>query len=264
MVSRRERNHIRKAIHEASGSGSSSRKKQQQQQIQVQHAKGIAILKEDDFTVHKPIESILKTFALEAKEAYAGFDTSMKGLVLTYGRKIEEQLKEMGKPELISGICNELLDVLKQARVKWSEKYLRKCLPDRYKDPIKRSNALLRKREGPAGTPPDTGLSVDELEARLNRQETARRAFGEYTLKHNMISKGKKPFKPLITQVTGDGVYTSILPIVIRVNAAEQTARAWVDEEEYDKMVTAYNQKSKTKAETSTKTNTNTNMKTET
>ena len=44
-----------------------------------------------------------------------------------------------------------------------------------------------------------------------------------------MISKGKKPFKPLITQVTGDGEYTSILPIVIRVNAAEQTPRAWVD-----------------------------------
>ena len=246
MVSRRERNHIRKAIHEASNSGSSSRKKQQQ--IQMQHAKGIAILKEDDFTVHKPIESILKTFALEAKEAYAGFDTSMKGLVLTYGRKIEEQLKEMGKPELISGICNELLDVLKQARVKWSEKYLRKCLPHRYKDPTKRSNALQRKREGPAGTPPDTGLSADELEARLNRQETARRAFGEYTLKHNMISKGKKPFKPLITHVSEDGVYTSILPVVIKVNAAEQAAHAWVDEEEYDKIVTAHNKKSKTKA----------------
>ena len=60
-----------------------------------------------------------------------------------------------------------------------------------------------------------------------------------------MISKGKKPFKPLIIQVTGDGVYTSILPIVIR-------ARAWVDEEEYYKTVTAYNQKSKTKAETNT------------
>ena len=99
------------------------------------------------------------------------------------------------------------------------------------------SNALQRKREGPAGTPPDTGLSVDELEARLNRQETARRAFGEYTLKHNMISKGKKPFKPFITDTT-DGVFTSILPIIIKVNAAEQDARAWVDEEEYDKMVT--------------------------
>ena len=62
MVSRRERNHIRKAIHEASGSGSSSRKKQQQQQIQVQHAKGIAILKEDDFTGTQTYRKYLEDF----------------------------------------------------------------------------------------------------------------------------------------------------------------------------------------------------------
>ena len=236
------------------------RRRRQQQQIQMQRIKGIAILKKDEFTEHKLIENILQDFALDAREAHAHFDTSMRALALTYALKIEEKLKEMGKPELISGICNELLDVLKQARVKWSEKYLRKCLPERYKDPTKRFAALQRKREGPAGMPPDSDLSEEELEARLTPgQEAARRVFGEYTLKHSMISKGKKPFKPIITHVTGDGIYTSILPIVIKVNAAEQTARAWVDEDEYDKIVTAHNEK--TKVETKTNTNTKTETK---
>ena len=53
----------------------------------------------------------------------------------------------------------KLQKILKQVGIKWSPIYLRRCLDERYKDPVNRMNALVRKRY--PGVPGDTGKSVE-------------------------------------------------------------------------------------------------------
>ena len=110
-------------------------------------------------------------FVWEARERERDYQAHKSQMIKTVALAMEDELKNMGKPELICHICEELMNVLKQARVNWSIKYLRKCLDERYKNPTNRANALLRhKRDGPPGTPPDTGLTAEQLQEVLNRR----------------------------------------------------------------------------------------------
>ena len=139
--------------------------------------------------------------------------------------------------------------VLKQAKIPGSITYLRDCLPERYKDPTKRHAALQRKdREGAnAGVPIDTGLTTEELEARLNRKP---KPTAKFTVKTELKYIGTKTLKSLINLHKEDipapdnrnnrsnlRRYVSTIPIIVHVEADTQEIFVIVDKEEYNKRI---------------------------
>lgn len=229
MVSKRERNHLVKAYNKSITA--------KQSQITV-HRQKIVILKDDEFTEHPTIKNLLMDFAWNARERERDYQAHKSQMIKAVALAMEDELKNMGKPELVCHICEELMNVLKQARVNWSIKYLRKCLEERYKDPAHRQSALLRhKREGPPGTPPDTGMTTEELEKSLNRE--SKPGWGQgYTVKTTAeYSKvlSKRVFAKegglalakegilIIESVDAKTMKLTIrLPVVARVRPAEQ------------------------------------------
>jgi predicted site-specific integrase-resolvase len=92
--------------------------------------------------------------------------------------RLEDELKKMGKTELISHISEELINILKRAGIKWSPIYLRRCLDEKYKNPVNRANALARKKY--PGLPEDSGRTIDQLEAALqSKQKPSKLTVGE-------------------------------------------------------------------------------------
>jgi hypothetical protein len=214
MVSKRKRNHIEKAISKSKGAG----------QILLQQQK--PTLYENEFTIHKSIEKALREFVIKARE----LEVNKKQLVNSVAFEIENELKKMNRPELICHISDVMLGALRRNKVNWSIAYLRKTLPEKYKDPTKRQSALTRfQRAGPPGTPPDTGKTTEELEASLNRKSSA--VVGRYTVKCTMSLD--EPVNTLAIDHDDDTTHY-FLPVIANVNAAEQTATVELDKAEYD------------------------------
>ncbi|MGH9975286.1 MAG: hypothetical protein ACRD8Z_05550 [Nitrososphaeraceae archaeon] len=229
MVSKRKRNHIEKAISKVKGADQILVQQQQQQQQQRQTPE----LLENEFTIHKSIYQILRTFVNNARE----LEVNKKRMVNRVAEDIEAELKNVNRPELICHISDVILSVLRRNKVKWSIAYLRKTLPEKYKDPVKRQSALTRfQRAGPPGTPPDTGMTVEELESTLNRKPSG---WGkEYVVKCNLDRRSVDSIKPIIIARHDDtDEYTRRYPIIVTVKPEQQDATVEFDIEEYTKII---------------------------
>lgn len=184
---------------------------------------------ENEFTVHKPIEKALRDLVLKARE----IEVNKKQLVNSVAFEIENELKKVNRPELICHISDVMLSALRRNKVSWSIAYLRKVLPEKYKDPTKSRNAHMRfQRAGPPGTAPDTGKTAEELQDSLNRKSVV----GKYAIKYTMNIASDKPIKPIIVGKNGNA-YVSMLPVIIKVDAGKQDAEASFDMERYNKIL---------------------------
>lgn len=228
VVSKRKRNHIEKAMSRSKGAG----------QILVTEQESQPIFHEDEFTIHKPIEKALRNLVIKARE----IEVNKKQLVNSVAWEIENELKKMNREELVCHISEVMLSALRRNKVNWSIAYLRKVLPEKYKDPTKRQNALTRfQRAGPPGMPPDTGKTAEELEQSLNRPE----GWGQgYIVRCNIDHKSVDGFKPIMIAIDKDThEYTRRYPVIVRVKPAEQDATVEFDIEEYTKMIENHNNK---------------------
>ncbi len=239
MVSKRKRNHIEKAMRNSKGAS----------QILLQEQK--PTFYEDEFTIHKPIEKILMNLVIEARK----LEVNKKQMVNSTAWQIENELKRMNRPELICHISDVMLSALRRNKVNWSIAYLRKVLPEKYKDPAKRNAALTRfQRAGPPGTPPDTGLTAEELEPLLNRKST----IGKYTV-HCDLELGDNTglwvecVAADSVDETGEILNCPYLPVVVHVDATAEppTATVELDEDAHDEILKRmFSSKSKPKRRT--------------
>ena len=215
------------------------KKKQQQQQKQQTQILERIHLEQDEFTGQKTIKHLLIDFVQDAQALETHYKAHKKQMIRTVALKIEDELKRIGKPKLICHISEELMKILKQVGIKWSPIYLRRCLDERYKDPVNRMNALARKRY--PGVPEDTGKSVEELEKSLNRMKPPA---GIFIVKYNLVHEGKETIKPIVTSVQtrpdgdvdGGRWYKSHIPLIVNVNAAQQEVIISVDWDAYDSL----------------------------
>ena len=136
--------------------------KRKQKQIQILDQ---VQLEKDEFTEHKTIKHALIDFVVEAERLQTYYRAQMKEMIRTVALKIESELIRLGKSDLISHISEELIRIIKQVGLRWNAIYLRRCLDERFKNPINRANALARERH--PGVPEDSGRNVEELQTAL-------------------------------------------------------------------------------------------------
>lgn len=222
MVSKRKRNHIEKAMSNSKGARQILVTESPQQQQQP-------TLYDNEFTIHKPIEKALKGLVIKARE----IEVNKKQLVNSVAFEIENELKKMNRPELICHISDVMLSALRRNKVNWSIAYLRKTLPEKYKDPTKRQSALTRfQRAGPPGTPPDTGKTAEELETSLNRKSIV----GKYTVYAELeLDNNAGIFVQCVEDpnIGGDMFDCDHLPVIVNVDALNQTATVELDKDEH-------------------------------
>ena len=177
-------------------------------------------------------------FVVEALELETHYQAHQKKMIRTVALRLEDELKKIGKPELVCRISEELIKILKQVGLKWNPIYLRRCLDERYKDPTNRANALARKTY--PGVPEDSGRTVEELQAALKAEQERNRTrsvLGEYVVKSDLkLMKSFKSLKafevfrknqfPRLCSFDMNNLSLTItLPAIVRVNAKEQDAR---------------------------------------
>lgn len=205
-----------------------ARNGKRQEHEQIQRLKKVH-LEKDEFTENKTIESALVSFVVEARQLEDHYQGHRKRMIQTVALALEDELNRIGKSELVCHISEELIKILKQVGIKWNAIYLRRCLDERYKDPVNRMNALARKRH--PGVPQDTGKTTEELEASLNRKST----IGKYTIKFTLpLGEEKADNIRILAVQHEDGTKHGFLPVIIHVNATEQDATVELDKEEYD------------------------------
>ena len=140
--------------------------KRQQQQVQLLE-KDIH-LEQDMFTEHNSIKQMFKVWVLKALALETHYQANRKNMVRTLAVETENELRRLGKEELVSHISEAIISLVKQANIRWSPIYIRRCLDEHYKNPSQRANALARQRH--PGVPQDTGKTAEELEESLNRK----------------------------------------------------------------------------------------------
>lgn len=214
--------------------GNIKRKQQQQQkQQQIQILEKVH-LEQDEFTEHKEVKHALIDFVVEAQSLETSYQAHRKQMIRTIALKLEDELRRIGKLELVCRISVELINILKQVGIRWNPIYLRRCLDERYKDPTNRANALARKKH--PGVPQDTGKTEEELEASLNRkpgwgQEYVVKTVAEYSKEFSKRSFNKESSQTLLAEgilsmiPTEDGKKVRVvikIPVVARVRPVEQ------------------------------------------
>ena len=161
-------------------SGNSSKRKQKQIQILDR-----VELEKDEFTEHKTIKHALIDFVVEAERLQTYYRAQMKEMIRTVALKIESELIRLGKSDLISHISEELIRIIKHVGLRWNAIYLRRCLDERFKNPVNRANALARERH--PGVPEDSGRTVEELQATLQAEQNKNKSVqGEYVVKSDL------------------------------------------------------------------------------
>ena len=217
-------------------SGNNNKRKQKQIQILDR-----VELEKDEFTEHKTIKHALIDFVVEAERLQTYYRAQMKEMIRTVALKIESELIRLGKSELISHISEELIRIIKHVGLRWNAIYLRRCLDERFKNPINRANALARERH--PRVPEDSGRTVEELQAALEAERTKNKSVvGEYVVKCELkpVTTYNNALRPIIIERAPDGDEERLvctLPLIIRVKAGEQNATAELDEETYKKMI---------------------------
>jgi len=206
-----------------------------QGQEQIQRLKKVH-LERDEFTEHKELEDVLVKLTVQARQLEDHYQGQRKRMIQTAALELEDRLNKVGKGDLVCHISEELIKVLKVTGINWSPIYLRRCLDERYKNPVNRLNALARKSH--PGVPQDTGRTEEKLEASLNRKAQAK----EFTKKTNLRYVGKNILKTLITigkreSQSSPRLFASRIPIIVKVNAVKQEVIVEVDKEEYNKQM---------------------------
>ena len=188
-------------------------------------------LEVDEFTEHNAIKVVLQQFIEKAQAHHNQYQIRRSIMIQEVAANIEKELIRVGKPQLICYISQELYKILKWCKIPWNRSDIIRALPQRYKDPTNRANALARQRY--PGVPEDTGKMAEELEKQLNRKAPV----GQYIVKCNLEYIGKHGLATLVTTKETKPLYKSVVPVIIRVNAAEQTATVEVDKETYNDML---------------------------
>jgi hypothetical protein len=210
-------------------------------------------LQPDEFTKHKELKHALIDFIDKARDLEESYKAHRKQMIQEIGLRLEDELKRLGKPELISHISEELINILRQARIKWNAIYLRRCLPERYKNPVKSKNALAREYPGVVQ---DSGRTIEQLEAAL-QAERKKTAIGEYVVKSDLKFirdfGSQKEVNTFITKELIDTIAFSVVkddsgrttharltmtyPVIIKVNVKERDATIEIDMDAYSKLV---------------------------
>jgi hypothetical protein len=262
MTTKRDRNKIMKAysnIVNGSTDTSKSRPNRPNRQKQIQILERVP-LQPDEFTKHKELKHALIDFIDKARDLEESYRAHRKQMIQEIGLRLEDELKRLGKPELISHISEELINILRQARIKWNAIYLRRCLPERYKNPVKSKNALAREYPG---VPEDSGRTIEQLEAALEAERkktataTAVATIGEYVVKSDLKFirdfGSQKEVNTFITKELIDTIAFSVVkddsgrttharltmtyPVIIKVNVKERDATIEMDMDAYSKLV---------------------------
>jgi hypothetical protein len=120
----------------------------------------------------------------------------------------------------------------KQVGIKWNPIYLRRCLDERYENPVNRINALARKQH--IGIPQDSGRTDEGSEISPNSRK---QVTGQYTVSTmlSIPSKCKKPLQMLVAELD-NGETHIFMPVIVKVNAEEQNAIVELDREDYDRL----------------------------
>jgi hypothetical protein len=189
-------------------------------------------IKENEFTVHSGIKKIAAEFLQSASDLETMYQGGKKKLIIAFAYDLEMELKRLGEDHLVSRISTFIMGLLKNAGLRWSPMYLRRCLDNRYKEPINRLNALARSKQNP-GMVSDSGRSQEQLEADLSQK-----AIGEYVVKKDFrlvkSFKTSKEFKPFMRKFFSsvfsykpdkDAANLILtLPAIIKVNVKERDA----------------------------------------
>jgi hypothetical protein len=214
-------------------------------------------LEQDEFTEHKELKSILAKFVIQAHDAQSHYQTKIKQMVREVALSLEEKLIEMGKPEFICHISEELVSILKQHKIKWNAIYIRRCLEEKYKDPTYRLAALARhernKKEN-AGVPSDTGRTVEELEEALRREQIGEFVVGttfkfaksfvrskksetkfRKEVSHWLIETQQKLIDGTTNEREQTATYFISLPVIVKVNVKERDAIVEMDIDAWNK-----------------------------
>lgn len=202
------------------------------EQERIQRLKKVH-LERDEFTEHKELEDVLVSLAMQARQLEDHYQGHRKRMIQTAALELEDRLNKIGKNDLVCHISEELIKVLKRTGINWSPIYLRRCLDERYKNPVNRLNALARKEH--PGVPQDTGKTAEELEESLNRKP----GWGqEYKVKCNLDRRSVDYLRPIVIERHADtDEYTRRYPVIVTVKPAEQDATVEFDLEEYATMI---------------------------
>jgi hypothetical protein len=213
-----------RVLEEARGNG------HKEEQEQVQRLKKVH-LEKDEFTQHKVIEDALVTFVVEARQLEDHYQGHRKRMIQTVALALADELDRIGKSDLICHISEELMKVLKQAGIKWNAIYLRRCLDERYKNPVNRLNALARKTH--PGVPEDTGKTEEELEKQLTRKPKAVKTSLQYVKNLKFGGDVWEWQKGFMTQEkVGPAKMKVVLdmPVIVEFSNMGQDARVTIDE----------------------------------
>lgn len=196
-------------------------------------------LDNDEFTTHSGIKQISKEFVQSAMDLENFYQGGKKKLIVAFAYDLEVELKRLGQDQLISKISTFIMKLLKQARIKWSPIYLRRCLDNRYKEPINQANALARKQH--PGLPEDSGRTVTQLEQDLKRtkgwgEEYAIKRSVQFVISFKSLKEAQKLRSGLIdlwkwnlNKDQKSGTLTLTLPTIITARPREQMADVEVD-----------------------------------
>ena len=242
---------------------SSNNNKRKQKQIQILDR---VELEKDEFTEHKTIKHALIDFVVEAERLQTYYRAQMKEMIRTVALKIESELIRLGKSDLISHISEELIRIIKHVGLRWNAIYLRRCLDERFKNPVNRANALARKKY--PGLPEDSGRDVKQLEAALQHDNKAKGWGEEYVVKQNLqLVKSFKSneegrafttgfqrlWKWEIDEKQRSGTIILTIPVNIRARPKEQDATVEMDMEAFNRIANPQSTQEQKKTKTKSK-----------
>jgi hypothetical protein len=121
-------------------------------------------------TEEKEVKTILNKLVQSAAKLHVEYVGAKKNLIVSAAYHLEEYFKKTNRTQYICRISEIITHVLK-TRVKRfvSDIYMRRTLDERFKNPDKRSNALQRVKSQTPGLPKDSGRTMEEIEASLQR-----------------------------------------------------------------------------------------------
>ena len=188
-------------------------------------------LEEDEFTKHASVRQLTLEFLQSAGDFQYFYQGGKKELVIRFASALEEDLKKNGKDELVCKISSFIMKLVRQAKLMWSDDYLRRVLDKRYKDPISQDNALKRKSK------------PKQLESKTQQQEEIRPYEVDMVIKRVMLYESRKELINDIANTNPNGTFQYLedyeghvaieinLPIIVKVNPKEQKATYELDEE---------------------------------
>jgi hypothetical protein len=209
-------------------------------------------LEDDEFITHSSIKQISKEFLQSARDLENFYQGGKKKLIVAFAYDLEVELKRLGEDRLVSKISSFIMKLLRQVGMKWSPIYLRRCLDNRYKEPVNQANALARKKN--PGLPQDSDRTTQQLEAELNGQQQIgefsvsttlnfSKDFDATTGESNIEKAWKKWWKELLGNIIR-GSYRDkqlvraivSIPVIAKVNVKDRNVIVEIDSNALDNL----------------------------